>query len=193
MDNSSTASRSKKFFTTKELVFTALMSVLIAVGAWISIPAEVPFTLQTFAVFSALALLGGKKGFFAVLVYILLGAVGIPVFQGFTGGIGSLFGMTGGYILGFLCIAGIYWLAELIPLKNSIAVTVRNIIAMLIGLAVCYAFGTAWFMHIYAEKVDSITLIEALKMCVLPFVFIDIVKLAAAFAYTTPIKKYVRL
>ncbi|MGN0576790.1 MAG: biotin transporter BioY, partial [Ruminococcus sp.] len=61
---------SKSIFTTRQLVFTALMSVIIAVCSWISIPSEVPFTLQTFAVFCALGILGGKCGTFAVLVYI---------------------------------------------------------------------------------------------------------------------------
>jgi biotin transport system substrate-specific component len=194
MTETSTLPRSKnKTFTTKELVLTALMSVFIAIGSWISIPTEIPFTMQTFAVFSALFLLGGKKGFFSVLVFILLGAAGIPVFQGFTGGIGILFGMTGGYIIGFLGIAAIYWLAELIPLKNKAAVFVRNIIAMVIGLAVCYAFGTAWFMHVYAKQVESISLTGALKMCVTPFVIVDLIKLAAAALYTYPIKKYAKI
>ena len=183
----------KKLFTTKELVLTALMSVLIAVGSWISIPTEIPFTLQTFAIFSALSLLGGKNGFFAILVYIMLGAVGLPVFQGFSSGIGTLFGMTGGFFAGFLAQGTIYWLAELIPLKNKTAVLVRNIAAMIVGLVVCYALGTAWFMHVYAQQVESISLADSIKVCVTPFVIVDLIKLAAAVAYTYPLKKYVKL
>lgn len=74
-----------------------VFAVLIAICSWISIPMTVPFTLQTFAVFLAVGVLGGKRGSLAVLIYILLGAVGIPVFAGFSGGIGVLLGNTGGY------------------------------------------------------------------------------------------------
>lgn len=184
----------KRIFTTKELVLTALMAALIAVGSWISVPAEVPFTLQTFAVFCALGLLGGKNGFFAVLVYILLGAVGVPVFAGFTGGIGILFGSTGGYIIGFLFIAAIYWLAELIPAPNKPVEIVRDVIALIIGLVVCYAFGTIWFMHVYVgDDGASADLATAISWCVKPFVIIDLIKLAAAILLTWRLKKYVRI
>ena len=88
-------------FKAKDLCYTALMAVLISVCSWISIQTVVPFTMQTFAVFCALELLGGTRGTMAVAVYLLLGAVGVPVFAGFTGGVGILFGTTGGYLLGF--------------------------------------------------------------------------------------------
>ena len=94
---------------TKDLALCALFAALIAVCAWISIPATVPFTLQTFAIFAALGLLGGKRGTVAVAVYLLLGAIGVPVFAGFQGGIGALLGTTGGYLLGFLLTALIVW------------------------------------------------------------------------------------
>ena len=92
-------------FSTRDLCFCAIGAALIAVCAWISIPAEVPFTLQTFAIFAVCGLLGGRRGTVSVLVYLLLGAVGLPVFSGFRGGLGALLGTTGGYILGFLALA----------------------------------------------------------------------------------------
>ena len=82
--------RRQSSLTTKDLVYIALAAVLICVCSWISIPMAVPFILQTFAVFCVLELLGGRRGTIAVCVYILLGAVGLPVFSGFTGGIGKL-------------------------------------------------------------------------------------------------------
>ena len=88
---------------TYDMVYIGIFTVLIAVCSWISIPAAVPFTLQTFGVFMAVEVLGGKRGTMAVLVYILMGAVGLPVFAGFQGGIGIIFNTTGGYIVGFLC------------------------------------------------------------------------------------------
>ena len=75
-----TATRSKTY----DMVYIAVFAVLMAICSWISIPATVPFTLQTFAVFLAVCVLGGKRGTIAVVVYILLGAIGIPVFAGFT-------------------------------------------------------------------------------------------------------------
>lgn len=180
---------SKNIFTTRQLVFTALMSVIIAVCSWISIPSEVPFTLQTFAVFCALSILGGKCGTFAVLVYIILGAVGIPVFAGFSGGLGILLGPTGGYIIGFLILAGVYWLGEKLSKSNFII----SIISMLIGLLLCYAFGTAWFMYVYANKAEAIDLATALKWCVLPFIIPDLIKLAIALLISSRVKKYADL
>ena len=100
---------------TYDMAYIGIFAVVIAVCSWISIPAAVPFTLQTFAVFLAVILLGGKRGTMAVLVYILLGAMGIPVFAGFRGGIGVLFNNTGGYIVGFLCSTLIMWAAESLP------------------------------------------------------------------------------
>lgn len=95
---------------TIDLVYIALGAVLISICSWISIPTTVPFTMQTFAVFFVLSALGGKRGTVAIIVYILLGAVGIPVFSNFTSGIGILLGNTGGYIVGFVFIGLVYWL-----------------------------------------------------------------------------------
>lgn len=179
----------KSKITTKELVFTALMAVIIAVCSWISIPTTVPFTLQTFGVFMAVGLLGGKKGTVSVLVYILLGAVGVPVFAGFSSGIGVLFGTTGGYIVGFLLSGLVYWamtaaFGEKLPIM---------IIAMALGLLVCYAFGTAWFMIVYAKNTAPIGLMTALGWCVFPFIIPDCIKIALAIVLTKQLKKYVKL
>lgn len=178
----------KSKITTKELVFTALMAVIIAVCSWISIPTTVPFTLQTFGVFMAVGLLGGKKGTISVLVYILLGAVGVPVFAGFSSGIGVLLGTTGGYIVGFLLSGLVYWamttaFGEKLPIM---------IIAMVIGLLVCYAFGTAWFMIVYAKNTAPIGLMTALGWCVFPFIIPDCIKIALAVVLTKQLKKYVK-
>ena len=96
--------KTEKNFRTIDLAYIALGAVLIAVCSWISIPTTVPFTMQTFAMFFVLSILGGKRGTTAIFVYVLLGAVGVPVFANFTSGIGVLLGNTGGYILGFLFI-----------------------------------------------------------------------------------------
>lgn len=161
----------------RDLCYIALMAALLAVCAWITIPLPmVAFTLQTMGIFLALALLGGARGTAAVLVYILLGAVGVPVFSGFRGGLGALFGTTGGYIFGFAATALCYWLitklfGEKLPVQ---------ILAMVLGLALCYAIGTAWFLHIYIRDKGAMTLSAALAGCVYPFILPDLCKMALA-------------
>ena len=123
---------------TYDLVYISMFTVLIAICSWISIPAAVPFTLQTLGVFLAVGILGGKRGTMAVLVYILLGAIGIPVFAGFSGGIGVLTGTTGGYIVGFLASALVMWGMERAFGKGKKI----QILSMFVGLLACYAVGT---------------------------------------------------
>ena len=179
----------RKGFQTKDLVYVALCAVLMAVCSWISIPATVPFTLQTFAVFCSLGLLGGRRGTAAILVYLLLGALGVPVFAGFSGGIGILFGTTGGYLLGFILMGLVYWLGERLSMDGR---NVR-IISMILGLLLCYAFGTAWFMFVYARQTGAIALGTALAWCVVPFILPDLVKLALALLLSGRLRKALHL
>ena len=177
-----------KGFALRDLAFIGLFAVLIAVCSWITIPGAVPFTLQTFGVFCTLGMLGGRRGTCAILVYILLGIVGIPVFSGFTGGIGQLLGMTGGYILGFFAMAAVYWLmtawlGERLPV---------SILAMVLGLLVCYVFGTIWFMVLYARNSGPIGLATALGWCVFPFVIPDLAKLALAALLARRVSRFLR-
>jgi biotin transport system substrate-specific component len=151
---------------TSDMTYIALFAVLIAICSWISIPTVVPFTLQTFAVFLTVGVLGGKRGTLSVLVYVLLGAVGIPVFAGFKGGLGVLLGNTGGYIIGFIFSALLMWGLEKAIGRSFWAL----ILSMVLALIVCYAFGTAWFMLVYAKNVGAIGLSTVLGWCVLPFI-----------------------
>lgn len=188
----SEAVAAKKRLSTAELVYIAVCAALTAVCSWISIPAIPPlppFTLQTFAVFLVLLLLGGRRGFFAVLTYVLLGAVGLPVFAQFTGGVGVLFGTTGGYIIGFLFTAALYWALEGFFAGKS----ARRLAALVLGLLVCYAFGTAWFMAVYARQSGAVGLGTALGWCVVPFIIPDLVKLALAWGLGATLKRHVRL
>ena len=174
---------------TAELTYIAAAAVLITVCAWITIPTTVPFTMQTFGIFTALGLLGGRRGTWAVLVYLLLGAVGLPVFSGFGAGPGQLLGATGGYLVGFLCLALICWLVTRF-LDNSLWATA---LGMLLGLVVCYAFGTAWFLVVYARTSGPVGLVTALSWCVVPFVVPDCIKLALALLISRRLRPYVKL
>ena len=138
--------------TTRDITVCALSIALITVCSWISIPMTIPFTLQTFAVCLIAALLGARRGVISVLAYILLGAIGVPVFAGFKGGIGSLLGPTGGYIIGFIFTAFIAGLAaEHFGRKLQILIP-----AMILGILICYAFGTAWFVIMKDGEVQQI-------------------------------------
>lgn len=161
---------------TRDMTYIALCAVLMAVCAWLSVPAAVPFTMQTFAVFLTFALLGGRRGSITVLVYLLMGAVGLPVFSNFTGGLGVLLNVTGGYLLGFLIGMPVMWLLERLLGKALCAKT----ISMLAGLLACYAFGTAWFMAVYARTTAEIGLGAALILCVVPYILPDLIKLSLA-------------
>ncbi len=175
-------------FKTTDLVYIAIFAALMAVCSWISIPMVVPFTLQTLGVFLAVGILGGKRGTIAVLVYILLGAVGLPVFANFKGGPGALLGTTGGYIIGFLFTALVMWAMERIPWKKGVV----RIVSMLVGLFVCYAFGTAWFLFLYARQTGPIGLGAALLLCVVPFLIPDVAKIVAAYFLSNRLRRFVQ-
>lgn len=177
-----------KKMKTLDMVYIALFACLMAICSWISIPGQIPFTLQTMGVFLAIGLLGGKRGTLAVLVYILMGAVGLPVFSGFTGGIGRLLGMTGGYIVGFLASALVMWAMEALLGQKKWALAV----SMVVGLLVCYAFGTAWFIVVYTGSKGAITLGAVLGMCVIPYIIPDAVKIAVALVLTGMLKRFVK-
>lgn len=163
----------KPVFRTVELAYIALGAALIAVCAWITVPMTVPFTLQLFAVYLVLTLLGGRNGTIAVAVYLLLGAVGVPVFAGFSGGFNVLVGMTGGYLIGMLLIGLLYWLLTHLFGKPVWI----ELLAFVLGTLVCYAFGTLWFTVVNGEKSFG----AALMICVVPFLLPDAAKLALAY------------
>lgn len=169
----------------KDLTRMALCVALMAVCAWITIPSAVPFTLQTFAVFMTLGLLGGRNGTLSILAYLLLGAVGVPVFSGFKGGLGALAGSTGGYLVGFLGMGLIYWLlttcaGERLWVKAA---------GMVLGLLATYAMGTAWFQVVSVRAGKEVTTAMVLGWCVWPFIVPDLVKLAMGLVLSDRLKK----
>lgn len=173
----------------RDMTYIALSAVLLAVCSWICIPATIPFTMQTFGVFLTFALLGGRRGSLAVLVYLLMGAVGLPVFSGFTGGLGRLLHITGGYLLGFQFGLLAMWLLERLLGRRTWALAA----AMLAGLAVCYAFGTAWLMLAYTGTTGAAGLGSALLLYVAPYVIPDLVKLALALAVSRRLAPLLKL
>ena len=146
---------------------------LMTVCSWIRVPGPIPVTMQTFAVFFTVSLLGTRRGAIAVASWLAIGLAGAPVFAGMIGGLPYLLGPTGGYIIGFIGTAFVTG-AIIDRLGSKIP---AMILAMVAGLAVCYAFGTAWFMVISA---GSVALQGALAMCIVPFIVPDLIKIALA-------------
>lgn len=178
-----------KSFKTADVVYIGVFAAVIAVCSWIQIPLTVPVTLQTFAVCAAAGLLGLRNGVLTVLVYILIGLIGVPVFSNFGAGPGVLFGITGGYIIGFVFTALIVGGAVKVFGKK----TVVYILSMITGVAVCYVFGTAWFLIWSAKNGSSTTLGAALMACVMPFIIPDLLKIAAASALCSKLSKHIRV
>lgn len=170
---------------TRDIVYMSVFTAMISICSWISIPASIPFTLQTMGVFTTVGLLGGKRGTLTILTYILLGAIGVPVFAGFTGGVSVLLGTTGGYIIGFLLSALLMWGIETIMGRNQIVLA----FSMIAGLIVCYVFGTAWFMLIYTQHSGVIGLSTVLGLCVIPFIIPDLIKIGVALFLINRLKK----
>lgn len=158
----------------KDLVYIAIFTSIICVMSLISIPTTVPFTLQTLAVFLCMFMLKPIDSLISVLLYILIGSIGIPVFANFKSGFGTLAGPTGGYILGFILMA-------LIPfvIKNKIA-------SGIIGLVICYIFGSIWFLLFNQSNITSLW--KVLTICVFPFIIPDGIKLVLAFILAKRLK-----
>lgn len=174
---------------TKNLALCGLFSALLVVCAWISLPfGDSPITLQTFGIFLCLGTLGGKYGAISVITYLLLGAVGFPAFSGFRGGIGVLLDATGGYLLGFLVAALIYWLTTALW-GNSPAI---RLVAMVSGLLACYITGSLWFSMLYLQNGNPVTLSFIFLKCVLPYLLPDGVKLILAWQLSKRLSPFLK-
>ena len=170
---------------TRQLVLAALFAALTAVCSQIQIPLPmIPINLALFAVHLCGALLGAKWGALSMAVYALLGAVGVPVFSGFGSGPAVLFGKTGGYIIGYILCALLVGL-----LSRRLGFTFPKLcLSMVIGVAVCYVFGTAWFMVI-----SGLNLATSLSYCVLPFLPGDAIKIVIASVLAVILRERVKL
>lgn len=159
---------SKQRWSTYQMAVTALMAAVMCVLGPLSVPiGAVPISLTNLVICFAVWLLGPKFGTLSVAVYLLLGAVGLPVLSGYGAGLAKLAGPTGGYLIGFLPMALIGgWVIE-----KSKGQPVASALGLVLGIAVSYAFGTAWFVF----QMDC-TLSYALSVCVYPFILFDLAK-----------------
>lgn len=168
----------------RDMCLVALMTALICIAAPLSIPLAglVPISLATLTVYLAGALLGAKRGTLAVLLYILIGMVGLPVFSGFTSGVQKLVGVTGGYLIGYLpCVAAVGFAVERWGEHKWVYP-----VSMVVGTALLYLVGTVWFMYQMNQN-----LMQALASCVIPFLIGDAAKIVIATVLGVALRKSV--
>ena len=170
--------------STKEIILCALFAAIISILAQISIPlpfTTVPLTMLIFAVSVTGLILGAKLGTISVLIYLLIGGIGIPVFAQFSGGIGVLFGPTGGYLLGLPLMVYIIGFS-----KDKFSHNTVIFLSLILGLISVYITGTLMFAAITGN-----TIYQSILYCVLPFILVDLIKLALAFIIGSTVSKRV--
>ena len=184
MSESSSKSTKNRAFI-RDIALISVSAALITICSWISIPlGPVPFTLQTLGILAVMLTIRGRRGTIAIVVYLALGAVGVPVFAGFKGGIGAFLGPTGGFLIGFVIAALVYWLLEKVLFKRLMNTAVKTwvfgILSFVIFEIVMYVIGVIWFMTVYAAQTGPVGLATVMGWCVIPFIIPDIVKMAVA-------------
>ena len=173
-----------RYSKTKAMTLTAVTAALLCIAGPLSIAiGPIPLSLATFAVYMAGAVLGARKGTAAVGLYLVIGLIGVPVFSGFSGGFQKLAGVTGGYLIGYLPCAFLTGIgAEKAGGKGRFFLPAM----MIVGTAVLYTIGTAWFMIQTGNPLGG-----ALSLCVVPFLPGDAVKIIAATLLTAPVRRAV--
>lgn len=158
---------------TRRMVLIALFAALTGIGAFISFPLQpIPFTLQPFFIFLAGMVLDPFDAFLSQAVYLAIGAIGIPVYSGMTGGVGHLFGPTGGFLFGFMLCS---WITAIIIRAVGRDKLLTYIFGGMAGMAVLYLFGVAWLGYVTGMGME-----KAFTVGALPFLLFDFVKLLVA-------------
>lgn len=169
------------------MTYISLGAVILAVGAWITVPFAVPFTMQTFALYLLLNVFGGRRTSVSVILYIAMGLAGLPVFSGFNSGLPVLFGPTGGFVVGFLAVGCLY------SALDSVLALNKHLRAVLpfVSLLACYGCGTAWYMIYCASAGNTVGIVAAVSVCVLPYILPDCIKILLALTVAKRIKPLV--
>lgn len=185
MTNTSNTAQTPSLFSVKNMALIGVMVAVFCILAPIAIPiGPVPISLSLLVVYLAAYVLGPVKGSLAILIYILLGLIGLPVFSGYTGGTAKLFGPTGGYIMSYvlMCLVSGYFI-EKFPFKQGYF----HFVGMILSLVICYVLGTLWFAQVLGK-----TFSESLTICVYPFVAVDLMKIVAVFFLGNGVKEGLR-
>jgi len=180
-----------------DLTVIAISAALITICSWLSVQiGPVPVTLQTLAILAVLLTVGGRRGTLAIVVYLALGLVGVPVFSGFKGGPAAFAGPTGGFLLGFIAAALVFWLLEKLVFARLMTTKTKRfvfgIVNSVIFELVMYTIGVIWFMTVYAAQTGPVGLGTVLGWCVLPFIIPDLIKIVAASVIGSRAGRFVR-
>lgn len=175
----------KRFFSVKKITIMSLFVSIISVCAWISFATVIPVTLQLFGVLIATYFLPTMCAVVTVLVYLLLGAVGVPVFSLFRGGISHLMGVTGGFLIGFLFTA----LLSGMLLKKYHKTFLGCVFSFSVGTFCCYIFGIVWYVFVSGGEFSFAGVLGACLSCVLPFVPFDLIKIFFAALFVRRFKR----
>lgn len=173
-----------RFLSTKQIILCSLFAALTAICAAISIPlgfTPAPITLQVFAVFLTAIILGGKLGFISQIIYVFIGAIGFPVFSFMTGGLQKIAGPTGGYI------TSLPFAALIVGYMFSKKGTINKIIGLFLGLVCIYSFGAVHF-----SIVSNVSILKAVSLTILPFIPLDILKIALAYFVGIRVSKSIK-
>ena len=174
------------FFTTKRIVLIGMMTAVTCILGPLSIPlpfSPVPISFTNLAIYFSLYVLGMKAGTVSYLIYLLLGFVGLPVFSGFSGGVGKLAGPTGGYLIGFIFMAIVSgWIIDRFPGKY-----LYHTLGLVLGTIICYAFGTIWL-----ARQLNMTFIAGLGVGVIPYLPGDGLKILAALLVGPTLRKQIQ-
>lgn len=176
---------SKRRSTVQNMIFISLFATLMCIGAWLHFPSAVPATMQTFVVFVALGLMGSRNTFIMLVIYVLLGALGLPVFSGFTSGFGALTGPTAGFIWGFLLGVPVFYIFERYFSRKKFLIIIGYILYILIH----YIPGALWYCYFNLGTLSVEGIISSSLVTVVPFIIPDAVKLFIAMIVVKKIKR----
>ncbi|MBE6545882.1 MAG: biotin transporter BioY [Ruminococcaceae bacterium] len=170
----------------RTITYIAMCVALICVCAWITIPFPIPFTLQIFAVFLIAAVSDWRISFLSVLAYIGIGVLGVPVFSGFQAGPSVFFGISGGYLLGFLLAAlFIGFMEKLFAHRRGMLWVI-----LFLALLICYCFGVLWYRTVFLSPQDSSSVWQAIGICVLPFLLPDLIKITLVYVVANRLEPF---
>ena len=175
--------RKNILFSTREIVMVGMCAAIMCIAGPFSVPipiSPVPISLTPLIIFLTAYILSPKLCTLSSLIYLMLGTVGLPVFSGFTGGVGKIAGPTGGYLIGFLLTAFICSVFNHYFQKN-----IMSVLGMILGAAAYYTFGTVWFV-----VQQDVSFYAALSACVLPYLFGDALKIIAAVIIGSKLRSY---
>ncbi len=175
---------------TRTAIFVAVLCVISPFSLTLPV-SPVPISLATFAVYIFSVILGTKKSLVGLVVYMLIGIVGLPVFSKGGSGIGVILGPTGGYLVGyFFCALGSslgYEIGERIS-KDRVARVIILAIGMVMGTVICYIFGTVWLSYL-----NKLTFEAAFAAGVIPFIPGCIIKIILSVIVVVPLKNRIKV